>query len=160
MHEEDVFLINQTPPWLNVQDPKEKFRDYFQEQSRAVRQVGIVERGNEIIGYGSLLFQPKYPHFQGVPEIHDLLIFEEYRGFGAGRQLISWLEEQARVGGYKEVGIGVGLYAEYGTAQRLYFSLGYRPDGYGVSYKYQPIAPGKSYPLDDDLILWLKKRLC
>jgi len=30
------------------------------------------------------------------------------------------------------VGIGVGLYADYGTAQRMYARRGYVPDGHGL----------------------------
>jgi len=58
---------------------------------------------------------------------------------------------------YKQIGIGVGLYKDYGCAQKLYVHLGYVPDGYGVTYKYQPVVPGNSYPVDDDLVIWLKK---
>jgi hypothetical protein len=31
--------------------------------------------------------------------------------------------------------------------------------GYGITYKGQSTVPGHSYPLDDDLILWLMKTL-
>ncbi len=61
------------------------------------------------------------------------------------------------------VGIGVGLYAGedggYGSAQRLYVKRGYIPDGKGVTYNYHPTTPGKSYFLDDDLVLWFTKTL-
>ena len=60
---------------------------------------------------------------------------------------------------HKQIGIGVGLYKDYGRAQNLYVHLGYVPDGQGVTYKYLPIVPGESYPIDDDLIIWLKKDL-
>lgn len=57
------------------------------------------------------------------------------------------------------VGIGVGLYADYGAAQRLYTSLGYAPDGRGVTYHGSLVKPGTEYLVDDHLILWLTKRL-
>lgn len=60
--------------------------------------------------------------------------------------------------GFGEVGIGVGLYQDYGAAQRLYFRLGYSPDGRGITYKCKSVTPGESYPVDD-LILWLRKKL-
>lgn len=78
---------------------------------------------------------------------------------GLGSQLISWLENLAKEKGYKEIGIGVGLYADYGSAQRLYVRLGYTPDGHRITYKYKPAVPGEPYPLDDDLVLWFKKDL-
>lgn len=57
------------------------------------------------------------------------------------------------------IGIGVGLYADYGAAQRLYPKLGYRPDGRGITYREHPVAPGSSVPVDDDLVLWMTRRL-
>jgi hypothetical protein len=45
------------------------------------------------------------------------------------RALIKWLENLASQEGYNEIGIGVGLYRDYGPAQQLYFQLGYIPDG-------------------------------
>lgn len=44
-------------------------------------------------------------------------------------------------------------------AQKLYFDLGYSPNGTGITYKGEVSIPGQSYPLDDDLILWLVKDL-
>ena len=41
----------------------------------------------------------------------------------------------------------------------LYVHLEYVPDGHGITYKYQPVVPGDSYPVDDDLVIWLKKDL-
>jgi hypothetical protein len=60
--------------------------------------------------------------------------------------------------GKKQVVIRIS-HADYGSAQRLYVRLGYLPDGRGVTYNYQPTVAGQSYPLDDELILWLKKAL-
>jgi hypothetical protein len=41
------------------------------------------------------------------------------------------------------VGLGVGLYPDYGTAQRMYVRRGYLPDGRGVIYynvRYHPAS--------------------
>ncbi len=57
------------------------------------------------------------------------------------------------------VGLGVGLYKDYGNAQRLYFKLGYCPDGNGISYNYETVPQGNSVPVDDDLCLWLIKNI-
>ncbi len=58
-----------------------------------------------------------------------------------------------------EIGIGVGLYKDYGSAQRLYCKKGYIPDGHGVQYQYQPVAPGSMIRADDDLLLFFTKNL-
>jgi GNAT superfamily N-acetyltransferase len=147
------------PPWTTPQALREKWQGYFQEQQQGIRTAGILRRGQELLGYGSLLLKSKYPHFADIPEIHDVWIYEGHRKQGLGRRLVGWLEALARQKGYKEIGIGVGLYADYGAAERLYAKLGYVPDGHGVTYNYQPTTAGVSYPLDDELVLWLKKKL-
>jgi GNAT superfamily N-acetyltransferase len=161
MSESDIAMIaiDHCPPWSTVQETKERWSKYYHEQQENIRTVGVIEQGQEILGYGSLFLKSSYPHFSNVPEINDVWIYEEYRSRGLGTKLINWLEELAKKKGYKEIGIGFGLYADYGAAQKLYFRLGYAPDGHGVTYKYQPTIPGESYPLDDELILWLKKDL-
>lgn len=146
-------------PWSSSQETEEKWRRYLKEQQKNIRTVGIIEMNGEILGYGSLLLHSAYPYFANIPEIHDVWIHQNHRKSGLAKRLIAWLEELARKKGFTEIGIGVGLYADYGPAQRLYFQLGYIPDGRGITYKYHPTSPGKTYPLDDDLILWLKKPL-
>ena len=155
----DVFANDHCPPWSTFQEMKNKWSKYYREQQESIRTVGIIENEKEILGYGSLFLKSEYPHFSNIPEINDVWIYEEFRGRGLGTQLIAWLEKLAKDKGYREIGIGFGLYADYGSAQKLYFQLGYCPDGHGVTYKYQPTVPGQSYPLDDELILWLKKTL-
>lgn len=95
---------------------------------------------------------------EDLEQFANLNIDEDHRRKGLGTALIKWLENLASQEGYNEIGIGVGLYKDYGPAQQLYFQLGYIPEGNGITYKGQPTVPGQSYPLDDDLILWLMKR--
>lgn len=161
MHETDIHVISidHCLSWSSIQETKEKWSRYYRDQQSNIRTVGIVEQGSKILGYGSLLLKSQYPYFAGIPEIHDVWIYKEYRRKGLGSRLISWLEELAKGKGYQKIGIGVGLYADYGSAQRLYTRLGYIPDGQGITYEYQPTVPGKPYLLDDELILWLKKDL-
>lgn len=92
----------------------------------------------------------------------DLNVLPPFRGNGIGSTLLDTAEKEA--GTKKDiVGLGVGLYGGpdggYGAAQKLYVDRGYVPDGQGVTYNYQTAIPGKSYPLDDDLLLWFTKRL-
>ena len=58
---------------------------------------------------------------------------------------------------YGIVGIGVGLYQSYGSAQRLYAKRGYVPDGRGVMYHHQPVVPGAHVRVDDELNLFFTK---
>lgn len=57
------------------------------------------------------------------------------------------------------IGLGVGLYKDYGNAQRMYMSRGYIADGNGITYENVPVAPGKSVVVDDELLIYLVKDL-
>lgn len=144
-------------PWSSAEATRKKWETYYEEQQKGVRVVLLIEREGELIGYGSLLLHSQYSHFVKIPEIHDVWIDKNHRRRGFGKQLIIALENHARKQGHKQIGIGVGLYPDYGAAQRLYCRLGYIPDGHGITYKGKPVQPGESYPVDDDLILWLIK---
>ncbi|RED65139.1 hypothetical protein DFP98_12130 [Cohnella phaseoli] len=57
------------------------------------------------------------------------------------------------------VGLGVGLYEDYGNAQRLYGKRGYIPDGRGLMYANEAVHPGRTVTVDDDLLLYMVKQL-
>lgn len=115
----------------------------------------------KILGYGSLLRKPECPFFakKNIPEINAIWVGEAHRKQGIGTALIQWIENLAKEEGYTQIGIGVGLYKDYGPAHKLYIKLGYKPEGSGVTHKGQSTIPGQTYPLDDDFILWLTKSL-
>lgn len=163
LHKTDIPKIVEryTFSWSTSEKTETLWDAYYQEQEDKVRTVAVIEKDGEILGYGSLLRKPESPFFaqRGIPEINAIWIDEDYRRKGLGTALIKWLEDLASQEGYNEIGIGVGLYRNYGPAQQLYFQLGYIPDGNGITYKSQSTVPGQSYPLDDDLILWLIKKL-
>ena len=148
-------------PWSTPEKTQEIWNAYYDEQLRGLRTVAIIEKDNEVLGYGSLLRTSQYSHFanRNIPEINAIWIDENHREQGFGTALIQWIENLGAQEGYDQIGIGVGLYRDYGPAQRLYVQLGYIPDGNGITYKGQPTIPGQNYPLDDDLLLWLRKTL-
>ena len=55
--------------------------------------------------------------------------------------------------------LGVGLHSGYGSAQRMYIKRGYIPDGSGVWYKDEVCEPYSQCRNDDDLVLYLSKKL-
>ncbi|MCE5295343.1 MAG: GNAT family N-acetyltransferase [Chlamydiales bacterium] len=148
-------------PWSTPEKTKALWDTYYQEQQDGIRTVAIIEENHEILGYGSLLRRPECALFaeKNIPEINAIWIDDKHRRQGLGKALIKWLENLAGQEGYDQIGIGVGLYRDYGPAQKLYFLLGYAPNGSGITYKGQTTIPGQTYPLDDDLILWLEKSL-
>lgn len=163
MNEEDINILahNFCFPWSTMQETQEKWTKYYAEQQSHIRLVGVVTKRDQLIGYGSLLLDSNYPYFkeENIPEIHDIWIDKNSRRSGCGKKLITYLEDLARHAGYKYIGLGVGLYSDYGPAQKLYVQLQYVPDGNGVTYKDLPVTPGEKYPVDDELILWMEKAL-
>lgn len=134
---------------------------YLADQAAGRRAVRLAWEGDRPVGYGTLVWDSDYPPFRAgeVPEINNLVVAAPARGRGVGSALIRAFEDLARAVGRDRIGLGVGLYADYGPAQRLYAGLGYRPDGAGITRQERPVAPGDSVPVDDDLVMWLIKRL-
>jgi len=162
LEEKDVAMLGDLHfPWSNRKETVAKWDRHLNEQQKGIRVACILEKQSKILGYGSLALHSEYPPFKkgGIPEIHDVWIFEEQRKKGFGSMLIRHLEQLAKGKGHRKIGIGVGLYSDYGQAQKLYFKLGYCPDGEGISYQCAPVVPGEKYPVDDDLVLWLFKQI-
>ncbi len=115
----------------------------------------------ELCAYGVLNWQPKYGLFKKleIPEIQDLNVHPAHRRRGIAQGFISRCEDMARERGFKEMGIGVGLYSRFGPAQRLYVKMGYQPDGQGINYDRMPVVPGEFRPIDDQLCLMMVKSL-
>lgn len=120
----------------------------------------IATHDNEYVAHCKIVWKPHYPHFRdnNIPEIQDLNVRADFRRQGVATQLLDECERRMKERS-DVAGIGFGLYVDYGVAQRLYFKRGYIPDGHGVHYQDQPVTPGKAYPVDDDLVLFLTKRL-
>lgn len=115
----------------------------------------------QMVGYGIYNRVPKYNYYKalGIPEIQDLNILPSERRKGYATGLIHFCEDIARRENQKQIGISVGLHRNFGPAQRLYWKLGYQPDGNGVTYDRQPVGYGEMKSMDDDLCLMLVKGL-
>lgn len=59
----------------------------------------------------------------------------------------------------RTAGIGVGLYPDYGPAQRLYVRRGYLPDGRGIAWNGLTVTPMQEVMVDDDLALYFTREL-
>lgn len=149
---------------IGWEKPTSLYETYLSEQERGERQVWMAFSDDLFAGYITLKRQSLYPSFmeQGIPEIMDLNVLPQFRKQGIGTQLLRTAEQEAAKQ-HDVVGLGVGLYAGadggYGSAQRLYVKQGYVPDGNGVTYRYRPVDPGSTHPIDDDLVLWMTKRV-
>ena len=132
---------------------------YLQDQENGERDVLVAESDGFVAGYITILPAAKHGPFVGVyPELTDFNVFELFRNRGIGNQLLE--EAEKKVWPLSEiVTLGVGLHSGYGPAQRLYVKRGYIPDGSGIWFRDQPLAPYSSCENNDDLVLYFSKRL-
>ena len=93
-----------------------------------------------------------------IPFIHHLEVQAEFHGQGIANAL---MEEAEKLIGTRatHAGICVGIFAAYGSAQRLYAKRGYIPDGRGVCQHHRPVEEGETVTIDHDLMMWLVKAL-
>jgi len=114
----------------------------------------------ELAGCCHLLYHSKYPFFreENIPEINDLNVFPEYRRKRIASRLFYELEAIASKTS-SSIGLGVGLYSDYGKAQIMYGKRGYVMDGRGLVYNNAPVPPGQTVIVDDELLLYLVKQL-
>ena len=131
------------------------------EDQRQGRCISLVaEYDGQAAGYINIYPDPEAGPFgkKKIPEIVDFGVLEKYRRKGIGSALMDQAEKIA--GAYADrVYLGVGLHAGYGSAQRMYAKRGYIPDGSGLWYGNRPCDPYEEYPNDDDLILYMSKKL-
>ena len=99
-----------------------------QEEGKRLVFTGCVD--DTPAGFGMLHWRPRYAPFRrmGIPEIQDLNTHPAFRRRGVATAIVAHCEAQARARGLDRMGIGVGLYAGYGAAQRLYVCLLYTSD--------------------------------
>ncbi len=140
--------------------PIEQYLEYFKEMELGVRDVLIAELDGQFAGYVTILWTSDYTPFRerGIPEIVDLNVLIRYRKMGIASLLLDEAEKRIRLIS-KFVGIGVGLFQDYGAAQRLYVKRGYVPDGKGIWTKDRHIGYGEKVIIDDDVALYLIKEL-
>ncbi len=140
--------------------PADQYARYLQEQESGRREVWVAEWEGAFAGYVTVVWESDYAPFReaAIPEIVDLNVLKRYQRQGIGRALIQRAEE--RIGNRSALaGIGVGLSADYGPAQRLYASLGYQPDGRGIIQHGKPAAYGATVTVDDDLVLYMTRQV-
>ena len=135
------------------------YSNYLEEESKGLRQFLVAKYKNSYAGHVSLLWESGYEGFklQNIPEISDLLVLPSYQRQGIATSLMETCEEIALNMNKQKVGLGVGLYRDYGPAIALYTRRGYQLDCCGATSHLQPIIPGKQVMVDDDLLIWLIK---
>lgn len=140
--------------------PAAQYERYLAEQHRGEREVLVAAWEEAFAGYVTIVWRSAYEPFRdaGIPEIADFNVLPHRRRRGIGSRLLDEAERciaaRSPLGG-----IGVGLYADYGAAQRLYVKRGYAPDGRDLISHRRRVIGGERVVVDDDLALYFTKVL-
>jgi len=158
MRAEDAGMMREIFLMHGIRRPEDYYVRCWEENVAGVRVTLLAFWNGEYAGCVHLLERSGYPYFaeNGIPEINDFNVIPPMRRQGIGDALLDAVEKIA-LEKYGIVGIGVGLTASYGQAQRLYARRGYIPDGRGVVYKGRPVPFGEQVPVDHDLNLFFTK---
>ena len=153
-HQGDVGVLS---PWAGAA----YIAEALDEQNNGKRLIFLAFVEGELAGYAHLNFFPQYVPFNRlkIPEIQDLFVLPVFRRQGIARDLIMECEDAAKSRGMGEIGLGVGVGASFGAAQRLYTRMGYMPDGAGVVFERDVVTEGAMKPVDNRLCLMLIKSL-
>jgi GNAT superfamily N-acetyltransferase len=140
--------------------PVAQYVRYLDEQTAGERPVLVARLDGDFAGYVTLVWESGYGPFReaGIPEIQDFNVLPRFRRRGIGTALMDAAE--ALIAQRSPVaGIGVGLYPDYGPAQRLYVLRGYVPDGRGIASETVQVKPGQVVRVDDELALYFTREV-
>jgi GNAT superfamily N-acetyltransferase len=157
---QDVEPIARAFQSVKLDKPVSQYQRYLVEQEEGRRIILVAFIDKVFAGYLTIVWKSEYPPFQAenIPEIQDFNVLPPYRRRGVGSKLMDEAE-QIIASRTSLTGIGVGMTADYGAAQRLYVLRGYVPDGKGLFWRNSPIEYGEQVIVEDDLILHFIKRL-
>lgn len=144
----------------NSHKPLSQYERYLDEQDNGDREALLAFENETFAGYLTIVWQSIYEPFraEAIPEIQDLNVLPQFRQKKIGTALMDHAETE--ISSRSSVsGIGVGMYSDYGNAQRLYVKRGYIPDGRGLTYGGKIVRPMDTVTNDDDLVLYFTKRL-
>lgn len=145
---------------LGWNKPVSQYERYLAQQELGVRNVYIAFVDGQFAGYLTICWESSYKPFlvKSIPEIVDFNVLPKFRRLGIGTQLMDKAESEiAKVSSL--AGIGVGMNADYGAAQRLYILRGYIPDGLGLHWRDHHVHYREEIIVDDELALYLTKDL-
>ncbi len=114
-----------------VSDGEPAAREHLADHATGGGASLIAVRNNNVIGIVTIRWQSNYAGFRdhGIPLVHQIAVAGPSRRLGVATLLMDAAEGLARDGGIMTLGITVGLFDEYGPAQRLYALRGYVPRG-------------------------------
>jgi GNAT superfamily N-acetyltransferase len=121
MKPEDVDTVYLSLLQHDIPKPLEYIHRCWKENETGERISLLAFHKGEFAGWLHLLTESLYRDFvrRGIPEINNFDVVPTMRKLGIGNALMDAIERIA-LDNYGIVGIGVGLYENYGHAQRLY----------------------------------------
>ncbi len=157
---QDIEPIAQAFAHIGWNKPASQYGRYLVEQNAGTRVCLVAFVDGDFAGYVNVLWQSDYEPFRAanIPEVADFNVLPHYRRQKIGTRLMDTAE--ALIAQRSPIaGIGVGMYPDYGAAQRLYVARGYVPDGRGLTYHNRILQPLEQVINDDDLVLYFTKQL-
>jgi GNAT superfamily N-acetyltransferase len=144
-----------------VSDDETEARMYLADHSEPGGISLVATSGADMVGYVAIVWESNYAGFRSrdIPLVHQIAVGEPWRRRGVGTLLMDAVERVVGDRGIATLGITVGLFDEYGPAQRMYAGRGYIPDGRGACQGQRPLSKGVQVSMDHDLIIWLTKDL-
>ena len=156
--EADCLAIAQAFAEQGWNKPEAQYLAYLADALAGERAVLVAEIDGQFAGYVTIVWQSDYAPFRAaqIPEIVDLNVLIKHQRRGVATVLLD--EAERRIAQRSpQIGIGVGLTADYGPAQIVYALRGYVPDGRGIASHAGPVSPGSTVVADDGLVLYLTK---
>jgi len=160
LQSEDIAEIAAAFGALGWNKPASQYERYLREQAEGARHVVVARWNGAFAGYVTIVWCATYEPFaaENIPEVSDFNVLPDFRRRRIGTVLMDEAERRIAARG-PVAGIGVGLHHDYGAAQRLYVLRGYVPDARGITAHGRHLNWGDDAKIDDDLVLWLTKRL-
>lgn len=160
LQEQDILPIAEAFDSIGWNKPVSQYQRYLAEQIKEVRKVLVAFENDKFAGYLTIVWESNYLPFKTgqIPEIQDFNVLPNARRKGVGTKLMDKAEEIVSQTS-AIIGIGVGMDADYGAAQRLYVLRGYVPDGRGIVWQNRFPTYGEQVTVDDNLNLYFIKEL-
>lgn len=140
--------------------PVAQYERYLLRQVAGSQEILVAEIAGKFAGYVTVLWRSGYASFaeRKIPEINDFNVLPAFRRRGIGSGLLDRAEEVVAERS-DVVGIGVGMTADYGQAQRMYPRRGYVPDGRGLTQDGEVVKFRQPIVVSDSTVLWFTKNL-
>jgi GNAT superfamily N-acetyltransferase len=152
-------VLRFTTDWVSADEAGA--RQHFADHAEGGGSSLVAMLADRAVGIVTIRWQSNYAGFRDadIPLVHQISVAGPFRRKGIAAALMDAAEQLARDRGAATIGITVGLFDEYGPAQRMFALRGYVPDGRGACLGQDPVSKGARVIIGHELIIWLTKDL-